>query len=300
MTSVLYDVPGPKAIRRNRILGAITVLVLIAIIGFVIWRLVETGQFTERKWAVFTYASVWQNMILPALGNTLLAFAVAAVGSLIFGILLAIGRLSDHRVVSVVVTWITEILRAVPVLVMMMLVYFGLPVLGLKTTPFIAVVAALIAYNGSVLAEVFRAGIESLPRGQGEAGYAIGLRKSGVMAFILFPQAVRVMMPVIIAQLVVTLKDTSLGSIITYDELLKLAKNLMSQDGRPIIPTTIVVSVIYISMCLLLSWVAHIVQKRVSASPKAIRLEADETAVMHEGTVTEVIAAQSTGKRPKR
>ncbi|MGF3053419.1 amino acid ABC transporter permease [Microbacterium sp. YY-03] len=300
MTSVLYDVPGPKAIRRNRILGAITVLVLIAIIGFVIWRLIETGQFTARKWAVFTYASVWTDLVLPALANTLIAFAVAAVGSLIFGILLVIGRLSDHRVVSVVVTWITEILRAVPVLVMMMLVYFGLPVLGLKTTPFIAVVAALIAYNGSVLAEVFRAGIESLPRGQGEAGYAIGLRKSGVMAFILFPQAIRVMMPVIIAQLVVTLKDTSLGSIITYDELLKLAKNLMSQDGRPIIPTTIVVSVIYISMCLLLSWVAHIVQKRVSASPKAIRLEADETAVMHEGTVTEVIAAQTTPKKPKR
>ena len=126
------------------------------------------------------------------------------------------------------------------------------------------------------------------------------MRKSGVLALIQFPQAIRAMLPVIIAQLVVTLKDTSLGSIIGYDELLDLAKTLMSQSGRPIIPATIIVSAIYISMCLLLSWLAHVVQKRVSASPKAVRVEADETAVMHEGTVTEVIAAQSSGKKPKR
>lgn len=298
MTSVLYDVPGPKARARNLILGIVTVVLIIGAIAFIIWRFNETGQFTARKWNVFTFAGVWTNVILPALLNTLLAFIVAAVGSIVFGLLLAIGRLSVHAAIRIPVTWITEIFRAIPVLVFMMLIYFGIPVLGLKTTPFVAVVVALIAYNGSVLAEVFRAGIESLPRGQGEAGYAIGLRKSGVMTFILFPQAIRSMLPIIIAQLVVTLKDTSLGSIITYDELLDAAKNLMSQDGRPILPTTIVISAIYITMCLLLSWTAHVVQKRMSTSvPKVSRDETDAQALMHDGTVTELISTQDLPRR---
>ncbi|GAA2537425.1 amino acid ABC transporter permease [Microbacterium mitrae] len=300
MTSVLYDVPGPKARRRNALIGAATVVALVGFVGFVIWRFIDTGQFTAAKWNVFTFSTVWTNMVIPAVMATLSAFAVAAVGSLIFGVILVVGRLSDRAWIRVPVTWVTEILRAIPVLVLMMLLFFGFPSIGIDLGTFWSVVVALVAYNGSVLAEVFRAGIEALPRGQAEAGYAIGLRKSGVLALIQFPQAIRAMLPVIIAQLVVTLKDTSLGSIIGYDELLDLAKTLMSQSGRPIIPATIIVSAIYISMCLLLSWLAHVVQKRVSASPKAVRVEADETAVMHEGTVTEVIAAQSSGKKPKR
>lgn len=300
MTSVLYDVPGPRARRRNAILGVATIVAVAGFIAFVIWRLAATGQFSATRWNVFTFGGVWTNMVLPAIGRTLAAFAVAAVGALIFGVVLAVGRLSDHAWIRVPVTWITEVLRAVPVLVMMMLLFFGFPGIGINLGTFWSVVVALIAYNGSVLAEVFRAGIESLPRGQAEAGYAIGLRKSGVLSLIQFPQAIRAMLPVIIAQLVVTLKDTSLGSIIGYDELLDLAKTLMSQDGRPIIPATIVVSLIYVGMCLLLSWLAYYVQKRVSASPKVVRLEADAEAVQHDGTVTEVIAAQSQGKRSRR
>src|SRR5690606_11146454 len=97
-----------------------------------------------------------------------------------------------------------EVFRAVPVLVFMMLLFYGLPTIGLRMPPYWAVVIALIVYNGSVLAEVLRAGIESLPRGQREAAYAIGLRKSGVLRLVLLPQAVRAMLPVIVAQLVVT------------------------------------------------------------------------------------------------
>ncbi|WP_153064362.1 amino acid ABC transporter permease, partial [Acidovorax sp. ST3] len=157
---------------------------------------------------------------------TLSAFAAAAVGALVLGFVLAIGRLSDHAWVRIPVGWIVEILRAVPVLVFMLLLYYGLPVIGIRLSPYWAVVIALIAYNGSVLSEVIRAGVESLPRGQSAAGYALGLRKSNVMRLILLPQAIRAMLPVIIAQLVVTLKDTALGFIITYPELLYFARQL--------------------------------------------------------------------------
>ena len=190
------------------------------------------------------------------------------------------------------VTVVTEFFRAVPVLVFMMLLYYGLPTLGVRMDPYWAVVLALMMYNGSVLAEVLRAGVESLPRGQKEAGYAIGLRKAGVMQLILLPQAIRAMLPVIVAQLVVTMKDTALGFIITYPELLYYAKLLSSQQGRPILQSAFIIGGIYIVMCLILSGIAKYLEIRTRRSPKLRAIAADNAAVMHEGTDTEIIAAQ--------
>ena len=271
MSSVLYDVPGPKAIARNRILAVITALLVLAGIAWVIWRFAVTGQFTAKKWELFTYSSIWA-LFGEATLNTLAAFAAAAVGALVLGFLLALGRLSDHAWVRVPVGWIIEILRAIPVLIFMMLLYYGLPVVGIKMEPYWAVVIALVAYNGSVLAEVIRAGVESLPRGQSEAGYAIGLRKSGVMAFVLLPQAIRAMMPVIVAQLVVTLKDTALGFIITYHELLYLVKLLGSNAvyGSPLIPAAIVGGSIYVALCLALSYIARLLERRLKRQDSAL------------------------------
>ena len=184
MSSVLFDVPGPRAIARNRLIGVATVLVVLAVLGWVVWRLFATGQFSAEKWNIFSYSAVWVRFG-EGLLSTLAAFAAAGVGSLVLGFVLGIGRLSEHAWVREPVRWIIEVLRAGPVLVLMMLLYYGLPVVGIKMSPYFAVVIALIVYNGSVLAEVLRAGVESLPRGQAEAGYAIGLRKSGVMWFIL-------------------------------------------------------------------------------------------------------------------
>ncbi|MEW1963190.1 amino acid ABC transporter permease [Microbacterium sp. NPDC077644] len=292
MSSVLFDVPGPRARRRNMILAIVTIAVVVAAIAFVLWRFSLTNQFSAAKWNVFTYTLVWQT-IGEMLLNTLRAFALAAVLSLVLGFVLAIGRMSDHAWVRVPVTVVTEFFRAVPVLVMMMILYYGLPTLGLKTDPYWAVVVALMLYNGSVLAEALRAGIESLPRGQKEAGYAIGLRKSGVMTLILLPQAIRAMLPVIVAQLVVTMKDTALGFIITYQELLYYAKLLSSQQGRPALQAALVIGGIYVIMCLILSGIAKWAEIKTRRSPKIKALAADQAAVMHEGTDTELIAAQT-------
>ncbi|WP_439594095.1 amino acid ABC transporter permease [Microbacterium sp.] len=295
MSSVLYDVPGPRAIIRNRIIGVIVVLVVVAIAGFFVWRLAVTGQFTAEKWNIFTYSQIWVQ-IAEATLRTLAAFAVAAVGALLLGFVLAIGRLSDHRWLRLPVGGVVEVLRAVPVLIFMFLLYYGLPVLGVRLPSYWAVVIALIAYNGSVLAEVIRAGVESLPRGQREAGYAIGLRKAGVMRLVLLPQAIRAMMPVIIAQLVVTLKDTALGFIITYPELLFLARSIGSQAtyDSPIVQATMVVAVIYIGLCLLLSAVASTVEKRLRRGGRGGRIAAANQPTQ-EGTDTELIVAQKGG-----
>lgn len=294
MTSVLYDVPGPRAVLRNRIIGVVTVLVVLGVVGFIIWRFADTGQFSAQKWELLSYTAIWARIGEGVL-STLAAFAVAAVGSLVLGFLLAVGRLSDHAAVRLPAVAVTEVMRAIPVLVGMMLLYYGLPTVGVRMSPYWAVVIALIVYNGSVIAEALRAGVQSLPRGQSEAGYAIGLRKSGVMTLILLPQAVRAMMPVIIAQLVVCLKDTALGFIITYPELLYVARTLgrNTQYGAPIIPMTIVTGAIYIGMCLLLSYAAYRVEKGIRRSPKVVAVQADLSARMHEeSTVTQVIAQQ--------
>lgn len=295
MTSVLYDVPGPRAIVRNRIVALVTVLLVLAVLGFIGYRFWVTGQFNADRWYVFTFTNVWVG-IGKALGKTLGAFALAAVLSMALGFVLAIGRLSDHAWVRVPVTVITEVFRAVPVLVMMMLLYYGLPVVGVKMDPYWAVVLALMVYNGSVLAEVLRAGIEALPRGQKEAGYAIGLRKSGVMRLILLPQALRAMLPVVVSQLVVTLKDTALGFIITYPELLYYAKQLTAHPTRPILQSTIVIGAIYIALCLVLSGIAKWLEVRTrhTGGLDVYRPAGggDDPRLHDDGTVTEVIVTQ--------
>lgn len=286
MSSVLFDTPGPKAVTRNRILSVVTLLVIAGIIGFIILRFAESGQFQARKWQLFTFPLV-QQTLLQAAGATLSAFATAAVLSLILGILLAFGRLSDRRWISAPCLAFTELFRAVPLLILMMIMYYGLPTVGVKgITPFIAVVVGLMLYNGSVLAEVFRAGIESLPRGQKEAGYAIGLRKSTVMTSILLPQAVRAMLPVIIAQLVVILKDTALGFIVTYNEILFQAKYFGSQAqyGAPIIPAAIIAAVIYVGLCLILAGVAKYLEGRMRRNQRLAK-----------GTKAPVAAASTAG-----
>jgi len=292
MSSVLFDVPGPRAVVRNRIIGAVTVLVVLAVLGWVVWRLFATGQFSAAKWNIFTFSAVWVRFG-EGLLSTLAAFAVAGIGSLALGFLLGVGRLSEHTWVREPVRWIIEVFRAIPVLILMMLLYYGLPVIGVRMPPYWAVVIALIVYNGSVLAEVLRAGVESLPRGQKEAGYAIGLRKTGVMRLILLPQAVRAMMPVIIAQLVVALKDTALGFIITYQELLYVINQIGNQApyGSPLIPSAIIGGSMYVAVCLLLSYVAFRLQKRVKRSP-AQAAAAGNIAADDEATLTQVIATQ--------
>lgn len=273
MSSVLFDVPGPKARVRYIYLNIITALVVGGIFAFIIFRFYESGQFTAEKWEIFTFPLV-QQKFLEAIGATLSAFGVAAIGSVLLGVLLAFGRLADSKWVRIPCYWFTELFRAVPLLILMMIMYYGLPSVGVKgITPFIAVVVGLVLYNGSVLAEVFRAGIESLPKGQREAGFAVGLTKGQVMRTILLPQAVRSMLPVIIAQLVVIMKDTALGFLITYDEILKYANFLGSQGqyGSPLIPALMVTAAIYVGLCLILSGIAKYTEYKMSSRVKVVK-----------------------------
>ena len=263
MSSVLYDQPGRRAKARNALLGVVGSILILAAVAFVIYRFWETGQFDAQKWDWIQYTTIqWQ--LLDALWATLSAFAVGALLSLVVGTLFALARLSDHTWLRAPAVLFVEFFRAIPLLILIFFLYYAAPKAGFTFSVFWSLVIGLTLYNGSVLAEVLRAGIESLPKGQSEAAFALGLRKSQVMTSVLLPQAVRAMLPAIISQLVVLLKDTALGFLITYQELLYEARFLGGQAlfGRPIIPTALVIATLYIAMCLLLTALAHYLESR--------------------------------------
>ena len=271
--AVLYDHPGPRARMRNRILTVLFGAGLLALLYWIYARFDAKGQWAASLWKPFTRSSTWTDYILPGLAHTLEAAAVAMVLSLAFGIVFAVGRLSEHWWLRIPSGVVVEFFRAVPLLLLMFFIFFGLPFLTQEPmSNFWAVVLALTLYNGSVLAEAFRAGVRAVPSGQSEAGYAIGLRKSQVMANILIPQAARAMLPVIVSQLVVLVKDTALGYIISYNELLQLGVNNLAANFANVVQAAIVAAAIYITVNTALTTLAGRLERWTRRSGRAPRV----------------------------
>jgi glutamate transport system permease protein len=265
---VLYDAPGP----RTRALNLVFSLAGLAVAAWLLWivysKFDDTGQWDGAKWSPFVHGQVWHTFLLPGILGTLRAFAVASVLSIAFGLLLAVGRLSELRWVRLPAAAAVEFFRAIPLLLLIMFLYYGQSgVLHMQSSIFSALVLGLMFYNGSVLAEVVRAGVRSLPKGQREAGLSIGLTPAQSLRLILLPQAIRAMLPAIIAQLVVVLKDTALGYILAYNELLN---QLPKIDGnfRNLIPAAIVIALIYIAMNSTLGGFATWLEQRLRRTPK--------------------------------
>jgi len=268
--SVLFDAPGPKTVARHRFYAGISVLGLAAIVGVIIWQLWRKDQFAAEFWEPFVTPNIIQ-LLLEGLGNTIKAAVFAIAGALVLGVMFGAGKLSDHRALRWP-SWLeVEFFRAVPLLMVIIATWYAL---GAKPggPAFWSLVIGLILYNGAVLAEIFRAGINAVPKGQSEAAYAIGMRKSQVMRIVLIPQAVKIMLPALISQTIVCLKDTSLGYAILAPGLTYAGK-LIFGTFRNTIQTAFVLAVIYILLNLLLSWLATKAQKRF-AGEKRIELSA--------------------------
>jgi glutamate transport system permease protein len=267
--SILFDAPGPKARVRNNLITLVAVVVFLAVAYAVAARLDKAGQFQGKLWRPFLEADVWTNIILPGLLATLEVTLVAAALALLFGVVFGLGRLSEHRWIRVPAAAVVEFFRAIPLLLLIFFVFSGPPTIANalnrefpQISAFTAVVVGLTLYNGSVLAEVFRAGIHAVPRGQSEAAYAIGLRKHGVMRLILVPQATTAMLPAIVSQLVVLLKDSALGWIVAYEDLLNAGFVQIKSNYGNLIPAAIVITVIYIAMNLGLGYLANWLEGR--------------------------------------
>ncbi|MDX5568868.1 amino acid ABC transporter permease [Streptomyces sp. ID05-04B] len=272
MSSVLYDTPGPRAKRRN-VFFSVVFAVLFALLLWWVWlKMDEKDLFTSAQWKPFIESQAWTTYLLPGLANTLKAAALAMVIALPLGAVFGIARLSDHRWVLGVSGTVVEFFRAIPVLLLMLFAnefYSRYTDVGSDDRPFYAVVTGLVLYNAAVLAEVVKAGILALPKGQTEAAYAIGLRKGQTMGSILLPQAVTAMLPAIVSQLVVIVKDTALGGVmIGFTELLN-SRGTLAANYANVIPSFIVVAIIYIVLNFILTSFASWLERYLRRSKRS-------------------------------
>ncbi|KRF08528.1 amino acid ABC transporter permease [Arthrobacter sp. Soil782] len=263
---VLFDAPGPRS-RRNILIGNIIGAVLIVgLIGYLIMALAAQGQFAPEKWTPFLEWDTWRFFLLEGLLYTLRAAAISVVTSIVFGLIFGLGRLSHVAVIRWISGIVVEFFRAVPVLLMMIFFWLLLGTLDLlrpQDSPFAAVVLGLTLYNGSVIAELVRSGVYNLPKGQREAGLAIGMTRSQSLRSIEVPQALVAMLPALVSQFVVILKDSALGYIITYSELLAYSRRLGSGEGN-IFQALIVAAVIFIIINFMLTTFATKLSGRLS------------------------------------
>ena len=257
---ILADALGPRGRRQARIASVLALVVIAALVGAAVKRLDDRGQLDERLWAPFTDPAVLR-FLLGGLTNTLKVAAVAMAGALVIGALMALARLARTWVLKAVATAYVEFFRGVPLYLLIIFCAFGLPRTGVDISVFAALVLGLSLYNSAILGEVFRAGILSLDRGQSEAAFALGMGYWQAMGLVVIPQAVRRMVPAIVSQLVTLLKDTSLGVVVLYEELLRRTQ-ITGEFYDNILPATIVAAAVYIVLNYALSQVARRLEVR--------------------------------------
>lgn len=266
-SSVLFDAPGPKTRRRLVVVNIVGTALVLGLTAWVVVALAGKGQLTAQKWSPFLTASPWLDYMLPGLWATVRAAALAVLTSNVIGLIFGIGRLSGNTAVRAVSGVVVEFFRAVPVLVLMIFFYFFFSLGGFvdpASAPYWGVVTGLTLYNGSVIAELVRSGVLNLPRGQSEAGLSIGLTEGQTLRSILIPQALVAMMPSMISQLVVILKDTALGYLITYSELLRMSR-LVGTSYQNLVPALIVAAVVFIVINYALTVLAEALAARLGS-----------------------------------
>lgn len=213
--------------------GLVVALGVLAWLCYILW---DRNQITWVRWKPLFGAEAWTDYLLPGLWATIVSAVFAITIAFALGLVGALARMSEVAPVRWLATVLIEFFRAVPVLIMMIFaVNFLLryvDFIGSGIRPLVAVVIGLVLYNGAVIAEVIRNGVASLPSGQREAGLSVGLSGGQVRRLILVPQALTAMLPTLVSQLVVVLKDSALGYIILYPELLVSARQMSNRFGN--------------------------------------------------------------------
>lgn len=260
MSVVLGDSLGPRGRRRALVASVVASAVLLGLALLALRRLSARGQLDAALWSPFVKPAIIR-FLLTGLVNTLRAAAVALILAVAMGTVLALGRLSGTIVVRLTSGAYVQFFRAVPLLILIIFLYLGMPKLGVNLSAYVALVAGLSIYNAAIFGEIFRAGILSLDRGQPEAALSIGLRPWQAMWLVILPQAYRRMIPTILSQSVTLLKDTSLGFTITYEELLRRGQ-IAGTFAKADLQGYVAVAVIYLAVNMTLSRVARHLEVR--------------------------------------
>lgn len=261
-TSVLFDAPGPKARRNILISNLVALAAVLVVVVLVLMQLDRQGQLAPQQWINALNANAWTNYYLPGLQFTLQASGIAVVTALVFGLVFGFLRLAPFAIIRAVSGVIIEFFRAVPVLVMMFFLYFFFArvaapagLMAGTDAAYYGVIVGLTVYNGAVIAELVRSGVRSLPKGQREAAAAVGMTSNQSLRLVEVPQALTAMLPSLLSQFVVILKDSALGYLIGFYELLQYSRQLGSGYSN-ILQTLVVAALIFIVINFILTWLA--------------------------------------------
>jgi glutamate transport system permease protein len=257
--SVLYDQPGRRGRRRIAIASAAVGVVLAGVVLWIVWRFYDAGQLDGRRWSI-----IWESRqyLWGGLLVTVRLAAVAVVLATAVGLALGLGRTAQRAWIRWPVSVWVQFFRAVPLLALIIFAYIALPKYGVRLSPFWSVVSGLVLYNSAALGEVFKAGILTLDRGQREAAASVGLRYWPTMRLVVLPQAIRCMLPTYVSQVVTIVKDTSLGFVVSAEELLRRARAIGEFDNAAVVTALVAAALPYLAINVTLSYVARRLERR--------------------------------------
>lgn len=218
--------------------------------------------------------SQYWTMLLQALGQTLLLTALSLLFAFIIGLIFGIMNVSKSKILNAIGTVYVDGIRGVPLIVLAFFIYFGVPAavqgMGAANFKLSALVAGTIALSmnaGAYMAEIFRGGIQSVDKGQMEAARSLGLGYGKTMSKVILPQAIRTMIPSIINQFIISLKDTSILSVIGFPELTK-AGNIIVGNTFKALQVWGIIGIIYIIVIVTLSHIAKYIERRVTVGTR--------------------------------
>lgn len=270
--AILFDPPGPRGRRRIAVATVVSGLALAALLWLVIHQLAAHQQLGAAQWRSFTQWPIL-HYLLVALGATLEVTLVAGAIALPVGVVLALGRLSRSPLIRWPATVYVEVFRAVPLLLLIYAFLLGLPETGVRIPLFWQLAWPIVLTNAAVFAEIFRAGVRAVPRGQNEAAASLGLGYWASMRLVVLPQAVRQITPSLVSQVIRLLKDSTLGYVVSYLELLNAAK-VLGEYNNTILQSFLVVAVIYILINSLLAGLAGRLERRLGPNRRRRRVPA--------------------------
>lgn len=244
MRDALYEPPGPRTRRRVAVGTAVSVVALIALAALAIRRFYVTGQLEARYWSFFARWTTWR-FLLRGFGGTVRVAVTAGALAMLLGLLLMLGRISASRALSGICHVLTDLFRSLPSLLLIYFFFLVIPTYGLRMPNFWMITLPVTFAASGVLAEIFRAGVNAVPAGQSEAAMSLGMTRAAVVRKIVLPQALRIVVPSLVSQLVVVVKDTTVAYVVSYPDLMQNARVLISNYDA-LVSMYFVVALIYI------------------------------------------------------
>ncbi len=216
----------------------------------------------------FQDAFSWINIrfLLSGLSVTIQVAFFTIIFSVILGAFLGVIRYYNIPYVSRVLGWVLDIIRNLPLLLIIFFAYFALPQMGLRMNVFWSTIFSMTVFESAMISEIYRGGLKSLPPGQFEAGMSSGLTRNQTLIYILMPQAIRQTLPSVVSQLIALIKDTSLATIISLPELTHNAKIIYGQTTSYVIPMFVALAFFYFVICYALSRFSRYLAKTMANS----------------------------------